>query len=132
MSRLPNWENRLALTLAQWRGRQFRWDADCARYLAAVTIAVTGEDPLADLRGQYRTKREALALLSQKPMASWLDDRFPRVPIALAQRGDIALAGDMHLGCVIGGEALFFTETGFLGPTPRSDWQGVWGVGRDG
>ncbi|MEM9765381.1 MAG: hypothetical protein AAF968_23255 [Pseudomonadota bacterium] len=130
--RLPDWENRLSETLAEWRVRRHRWNADCARYAGAVVIAQTGEDPIADLRGRYRTKREALKLLAEKPMIDRWDERFPRVPAALAQRGDIALIGEHSLGCVIGSEGQFFLPTGEMGLVPRAQWDLVWGVGRDG
>jgi len=128
--RLPDWENRLNETIAEWAARPFRWDRDCARWVAACTIAITGVDPLVDLRGKYRTKREAMALLAEKPMEDHLDGIFPRVHPAMAQRGDIALTQDNCLGCVLGGEALFYFEDGGMTTVPRAMWQGVWGVGR--
>lgn len=131
MTRLANWEARLSATIAEWRERPFRWDRDCARWMAAFVIAQTDEDPLADLRGKYRTKRQALKLLAEQPMAERLDEFFPRVPAALARRGDIALTQDTCLGCVIGGDALFFFEDGMT-LVPRAEWEGVWGVGRNG
>ena len=129
---LPDWENRLSETIAQWQDRPFRWDRDCARWMAAFVIAQTGEDPLADLRGQYSTKREALKLLAEKPMAERLDAVFPRVHPAFAQRGDIALVQESCLGCVLGEDALFFFAEGGMTTVPRAQWDGVWGVGRDG
>ena len=129
---LPDWENRLSETVAEWRSRPFKWSRDCGRWAAACVIAQTGEDPIAELRGRYSTKREAMRLLAEKPMAERLDEIFPRVHPALAQRGDIALVQDSCLGCVTGGEALFyFAEGGMIG-IPRAEWVAVWGVGRDG
>lgn len=132
MARLPDWEARLSAVLAEWSTRRFRWDGDCARFAAATVIAVTGEDPLADLRGRYRTRREAMAILEEKPMEARLDAMFPRVPIGLAQRGDIALLDAMALGCVIGGDARGFGPDGVMDLMPRAEWLGAWGVGRDG
>lgn len=129
-SRLPNWENRLSETIAEWRVRPFRWDRDCARWVSACVIAQTGEDPLRDLRGLYRTKREALLLLAEKPMAERLDERFERVHPAFARRGDIALTQETCLGCVMGGEALFYFAEGGMTMVPRREWSGVWAVGR--
>jgi len=132
MTRLVDWETRLSDAIVEWRDRPFRWDRDCARRMAAYVIAQTGEDPLAGLRGQYRTKREALQLLAAKPMSEFLDERFPRVSAAFARRGDIALVQNNCLGLVIGGEAMFcFADSGML-MVPRAQWEGVWGVGRDG
>lgn len=128
--RLPNWENRLNATIAQWRARPFRWDRDCARFAAACVIAQTGEDPIADLRSAYRTKREAMAILADKPMRKHLDERFSRVPPALARRGDIALTQDSCLGVVMGGEALFYFLEGGMTLVPRAEWAGTWAVGR--
>ncbi|MBY8335212.1 DUF6950 family protein [Qipengyuania pacifica] len=131
MTRLADWDGRLSATIMEWRERPFRWDSDCARWVAACVIAQTGEDPLSDLRGQYRTEREALKLLAAKPMPEYLDERFPRVHPAQARRGDIALAQENCLGIVIAGDALFFVD-GVLAPIARAEWQGTWGVGRDG
>ena len=128
---LPDWENRLSETIAEWRVRPFRWDRDCGRWAAACVIAQTGEDPLHELRGQYRSKRGALKLLAKKSMSERLDEMFPRIHPALAQRGDIAMTQDNCLGCVLGGEALFDFEQGMT-MIPRAEWTGVWGVGRDG
>lgn len=130
MTRLANWEARLSATIMEWRERPFRWDRDCARRNAAFVIAQTGKDPLSGLRGQYRTKRQALQLLAAKPMTEFLDERFPRVPAALARRGDIALVQENCLGLVIGGEAMFCFEDSGTVMVPRSEWEGVWGVGR--
>lgn len=129
--RLPDWESRLAACVAEWRGRTIRWDRDrdCAHWMAAFVIAQTGVDPIADLRGQYRTKREAMAMLTAKPMAARLDARFRRVPRAMARRGDIALTQDHCLGCVLGGEALFFFVEGGMTMVPRREWSGTWAVG---
>ncbi|WP_338445960.1 hypothetical protein V5F89_12495 [Pelagerythrobacter marensis] len=132
MSRLPDWEHRLSATIAEWRVRPFRWDRDCARWGAAVVIAQTGIDPIAEWRGRYRTKREALELLAEKPMPVRLDELFPRVHPAMARRGDIALTQKSCLGCVLGGEALFYFAAGGMTRVPRREWEGVWGVGRDG
>lgn len=132
IERLPDWENRLSATLGEWLLKRFRWHSDCARFAAAITIAQTGHDPLADLRGQYRTLREAMELLAEKPMEARLDERFPRVPVAFAQRGDIPLIGDHALGCVIGSQGQFFMPGGEMGFVPRAEWDHVWGVGRDG
>lgn len=129
--RLPDWETRLHEVISEWRNRTFRWNGDCARFMAAFVIAQTGQDPLVDLRGQYRTKREALRLLAEMPMADRLDRKFARTHPAFAQRGDIAMMQDMCLGCVLGSEAMFFGENGMT-MVPRADWQHVWEVGRNG
>ncbi len=130
MTRRPDWEIRLSATIADWRRRPFRWDSDCARWAAACVIAQTGVDPLAELRGRYRTKREALALLAEKPMVERLDDLFSPVHQAMARRGDIALTQDSCLGCVLGGEALFRSVEHGMTMVPRREWTRVWAVGR--
>lgn len=129
---LPDWENRLGATIAKWRPRPFRWDRDCARWVAACVIAQTGQDPIRDLRGQYRTKRDALKLLAKGALIERLDGLFPRVHPAMAQRGDIALVQESCLGCVTGGEALFYFAKEGMISIPRYEWSAVWAVGRDG
>lgn len=127
--RLPDWENRLSATIVQWRRRKFRWDRDCARFAAACAIAVTGEDPLTDLRGAYRSKTAAMKILAGKSMAEHLDERFLRGAPSLARRGDIALMDDNCLGVVLGGEAMFLDPSEGTVMIPRAEWQGVWSVG---
>lgn len=127
---LPDWENRLNETIAKWRSRPFRWDRDCGRWAAACVIAQTGNDPMHELRTQYRTKREAMKLLAKQPMADRLDGMFERVHPAFAQRGDIALTQEHCCGCVLGATALFYFVDGGMIEIPRSEWQAVWAVGR--
>ncbi|NCP10840.1 MAG: hypothetical protein GW859_02595 [Sphingomonadales bacterium] len=131
MNRLPDWEQRLGETVARWRLRTFRWDRDCVRWLADCVIAQTGEDPLAGMRGRYRTKREALRLLAESPLAERLDEKFARIAPAFARRGDIALMQDSALGLVLGGEAMAFGEDGRMTMIPRREWQAVWAVGHE-
>lgn len=132
MTRLPDWETRLLETVGQWRVRPFRWDRDCGRWAAACVMAQTGDDPLKDLRPLYRTKAAALRLLAEKPMEQRLDEMFPRIHPALAQRGDIVLTQEMCLGCIItGGEAMFYFENGMT-MIPRAEWSAAWAVGRHG
>lgn len=52
MTRLPDWPERLDMAIDAARQRPFEWGAhDCVTFAAACIQAVTGTDPIADLRG---------------------------------------------------------------------------------
>ncbi|MCU0946818.1 MAG: hypothetical protein MUF47_00990 [Porphyrobacter sp.] len=73
------------------QARPFRWGTnDCVRYAGAGVAAQTGRDPLADVP-RWNNRREALAITEQMGgLIAALDARFERIPLAFAQRGDIA------------------------------------------
>jgi len=68
---------------------------DCGLHAADGVLAITGEDPAADLRGQYHDYRGSLRILQVRrgvrSLEAWADSLFPRVDPVLAERGDWAL-----------------------------------------
>ncbi|ARZ01305.1 hypothetical protein NE897_06670 [Yersinia ruckeri] len=109
--RHPDWQQRLAQTLQVASERPFLWGQhDCCLFAADCAIAVCGVDPLADYRGQYDSALSARKVLlrGHGSLAAIFDSVFDRVPIKLAQRGDIVTfhgeqgitAGVLWNGCV--------------------------------
>ncbi len=98
--RLPDWMVRLDECVRSMQGLPFEWGShDCCTVAADVVLAVTGVDPMEDLRGQYSTERQALRILAQAGgIQAYLNQRLgPVVPVALAQAGDIGVCDDGRL-----------------------------------
>ena len=93
MSRTPDWSLRLAELVEERLGKRFRWGAvDCATLWGDAVLRMTGCDPLADLRGRWRTEAEAHALIEAEGGYEALVERRvgPRIPPRYARRGDLA------------------------------------------
>jgi hypothetical protein len=85
--------------------------SDCALFVAGAVDAMTGTDLAARFRGQYHSRKEAVALaksytgkLALRPFFEFALRDLPQVPVPCAQRGDIVLVkragGDVSLGLV--------------------------------
>jgi hypothetical protein len=94
--RLPDWEGRLAALIRDARNRRFQTALhDCGTFAADAVAAVTGVDPLAEMRERYRGEAAQPGFAGWSPVAilralaaayGWR-----RVVWRLAQRGDLAL-----------------------------------------
>ena len=132
--RLPDWEERFAQLVHESQLRAFKWGAfDCCTFAADAVEALTGADPMRNLRGKYRNWRGAAVLVRtlgglRKAVADVLGE--PMEHSRMAQRGDIVLVpGDAApaLGVVVGSSALVPMQTG----TQRvaiGDWLAAWRV----
>lgn len=144
LTRLPDWEPRLAAFIARKQGVLFTWGAtDCCAFAGDAVEAITGTDPMPEFRGRYSTATGALRALRRYgvgTIAATVDGKFPVVPRAFAQRGDLvavpAAAGDVMVGVCVGAAALFVgLEIGPDGDAPglvsfpRAAWSRAWRVG---
>ena len=67
LTRLPDWPERLALTIERARGVHFAWgSADCVSFAAACVHAVTGADVLGPGRGGWSTATTAARQLARR------------------------------------------------------------------
>ncbi len=94
--RLPDWEPRLAAVLHAARDRPFAVAVhDCGTFAADAVAAITGKDPLAPLRAQYRVEAAGPDFAGWSPVAILralaATHGWQRVPWRLARRGDLAL-----------------------------------------
>lgn len=95
MSRYPDWPARLAAYLAAVKAQPFAWvENDCCSFAANGVQAIKGEDPMAPLRGKYRTEAGAARLIARAGGLQPLVTRYLGEPMhapALAGRGDVVL-----------------------------------------
>lgn len=121
--------------IEQRQSRPFRWrrGRECVGFAGACVQAQTGRDPLADLP-TWRTRREALAVAeAEGGLEAAIDRRFTRVPLALAQRGDLAGLPDDLFGVrlmIIEGDMLVAPGTCGLERRPRSEMTLAWSTQR--
>ncbi|MEJ2803854.1 hypothetical protein WAE61_18365 [Comamonadaceae bacterium PP-2] len=97
----------------------FAWGTnDCAVFAADVVRAVTGEDPLAALRGQWvDLSSAARAIAAAGGLEAGLESMgFERLEPLYAQRGDVVVyrgeAGDLSLAICAGDSLLSPGEAG--------------------
>lgn len=129
--RIHHWGSSLAALVAARMHTPFRWgDMDCALWAADCVLAVTGEDPAADLRGTYSTAREAIDVLQrfgglEAIAAARIGEQInPK----LAQVGDIAMCrveGRDCLAVAMGSHLLGPGESGLVA-VPMSEARKVW------
>jgi hypothetical protein len=94
----------------------FAWgERDCCVLWAEWVEKMTGVDHMADLRGKYSTRAEALKLAGGDLRSALAARLGPAVPMAQANRGDLALMGDAVGILFTSGRlyALFLGEGGF-------------------
>lgn len=103
LQRLPDWPERLAALIEDSRQRRFAWgEQDCAMLAADVFRAITGHDPVGDIRGQYRDALSAMRMAERMSGGGFeaavrhVCDNLglQRIAPALARRGDIGVAVD--------------------------------------
>lgn len=131
MQRRADWPERLIAYLSERKRRAFAWGPyahDCCSFGAGGVAAITGRDVMADVPA-YASAEEADALLT-KPLGDWLDERFPRRPIGLARRGDIALATlkGQDTVMIVEGDTLVGPGARGLVRLPRSEMRAAWAV----
>lgn len=107
MTRHPDWPARLAAHLAAVKAQPFAWvQNDCCTFAAGAVQAITGDDPMAPLRGKYSSKVSAARLIAKAGSLQALVTQYLGVPVhapALAGRGDVVL---FEMAAPYGPEAL--------------------------
>lgn len=115
-------EKRAAIPFGWRNGR------DCASFAARAIKAQTGIDARGQLR--WKNRREAvLTIEAEGGLEKAMDRRLTRVPLAMAQRGDIAAVPDPVLGIrlmVIEGALLVGPGASGLERQPRGDMVIAW------
>lgn len=118
LTRRADWPERLAAFIERRRRARFRWGRhDCVLFAADAIEQMTGVDPIVSLRGRWRSRAEALAILeAEGGMLMAIDQRLPVLEsVAMAQRGDLVAipsAGAIVLGICVGSQAVAPGATG--------------------
>lgn len=120
-ARHSGWEVALVETIARHQAEPFAWgQSDCITRIADLALAMTGVDPMADLRGGYDSAAGSAGVLKDQgfvDIEAALAAHFEPVAPALARRGDcgivmtesgkrevkagVIVMGDMLLGCAL-------------------------------
>ena len=129
--RISTWQDALSDYIAIKRHEPFEYGVnDCCLFAAGAVEAITGQDPMAEFRGEYNSLKTSLKVIKEigaGTLEATMDVKFPEVEIGLAQRGDLAFFDD-SVGVVMGGFAYFVSDDG-LERINRSLWDKCWGVG---
>lgn len=92
MQRLTDWPTRLIAFIDERAAAPFAWGPnDCCTYAADGVLAITGEDPMPELRGAYIDAAGALRLIAEKSLRDRLAEKFEAIPIGQARRGDVVI-----------------------------------------
>ena len=142
MKRLPDWEERLSVFIAENHTRPFCWgEWDCILFAAAAAEAMTGEDIAAAYRGKYHDKAGAAAILKaqgQGTLLRTIDSVLERRKPSRARRGDFVWF-EGSVGICVGSTALFVGEERLASKAgavmreglltiPRALWTKAWTV----
>lgn len=135
--RFADWPERLAAIVESRRTAPFYWGGnDCAGFAADVTVAITGADPAAWIRGHYADKEMLEAILTarggfEEAVAQTLADfGAPECPSAYAMRGDWALvdAGNQLFVGVVLDDRVAITGLDGLRLLPRRVVKRAWAI----
>lgn len=135
--RRPDWVERLAALVEERRETPFYFgQQDCGHFAGDVAVAVTGEDPVAWLRGSYDDEEALEAILREKGgleaalAATMADFGSPEIDPAFAMRGDWCLVrvGNLDLVGVVLGDVLAVTGLDGLRFVPSSLAVRAWAI----
>lgn len=113
--RLHDWQMRFAEFARARQGESFAWGCnDCFLFAADCVLAITGDDPAADLRGKYASALQAARILRARGGMASLGAVFGApIPAAMAAVGDVVLVE------IAGREAFGICNgTSVIGPGP--------------
>lgn len=116
--RVPGWEDELVKVIAAAAERPFNWGThDCVTFASDAALAITGRDPIADLRGRWYSalsaKRELRKLGGIQSAVCHRMGEPLAVPRS-AGRGDVVLTDEGFLGVVVLAHAVAPKPMGLL------------------
>lgn len=114
------------------RLQPYTWGTnDCVTFPADAVWAITGEDPIAEIRGTWTDEASAMALLeSLGGLIKAVTARFPKVQREMAERGDLVafkVAGQLSLAVCVGAHGAAPGPEGML-LTPMNEARLAWRV----
>lgn len=134
LTRLEDWETRFAAHVSVARSEPMEWrKSDCLTLAARGVHAVTGANLLPGSLRYTTARGAAMALrrMGYDTPADAVDDRLPRVAVALARRGDVAAVirdGAVTCGSVTG-RHVFVPTDGLPAFVPLTEASVAWRVG---
>lgn len=136
MTRRPDWHSRLAAYLTEAGRKPFAEGShDCALFAGGAVEAMTGTDPMADLRGRYATTSQGLQLLKSMGYGdhlAWFSAHLPPIrPPERPRAGDVACVpghDGPSLGIVQGEAVYVLSPTGGLVFASLGNIQRAWRV----
>jgi hypothetical protein len=119
LTRQSDWTARYVMMTYYHRNTVPEWGkSDCLLASMDIVHAVTGVDPVADIRGQYDSELGAAKLLVERgyegSVEIAIERNFPEIGILTAQRGDLGII-DVNKQATLG----WITEYGFAFKQPR-------------
>jgi hypothetical protein len=137
MAMLSNWPRLLHDYIDSRRNMPFSWGRnDCCTFAADAMLAITGHDPMKELRG-YKLAKDAMRISGGKKQlfafagATMINQGFQAIPLAFATFGDVVgvvLRGrqtlGMHLGNTIaspGKNGIVFIESSEVAQAWRAE-----------
>lgn len=134
MHRLPGWPELLAAYIDQRSAMPFAWGSnDCCTFAADGVQAITGLDPMADLRG-YGGALQAQRILRNGGLMALVSDRLGwQLPPQFAHRGDVVLvpmSGDQQFLGLCMGSSFAAPGPDHMVIGPMSTALACWPIGR--
>lgn len=130
--RVSNWEEALSHYLQDRREMPFEYGVnDCCMFAAGAVEAITGQNPMSDFIGKYKSLASSVRAIKDagyESIEQIIDERFEEIPVGFASTGDLAFF-DGSVGVVLGGRAAFVGEGSFT-LIDRHEWTKAWGVAR--
>lgn len=94
--RVADWPERLAVVIADWRSRPFRWgQSDCVHFAAVVLTSVRGQNWQALDFGHYTSRRSAQAELRKLGFSTLPDAVSALIGPARCDPHAVPLRGDL-------------------------------------
>lgn len=95
MRRIAGWDVALYRVTVAALARLHEWGThDCVMFGADCVLAMTGEDPVADIRGKYDGPVTAARIIRKAGfdcLGDMIADRFLEIEVSAAGRGDLVL-----------------------------------------
>lgn len=133
MARIENWPHALADFIEERRATPFEWGRqDCCIFVADWVTRLTGKDPAAEWRGQYKTEHGAALIINRNGgIMAFADAVFGNAcDVKLARRGDVVCV-DTPTGLALGvcaGRDVFAPGASGLVVIPTLESLGAWRI----
>lgn len=118
--RYENWPNLLEAYIDSKRNEPFKWGTnDCALFAKGAIEAVLVESSTSDLVIRYRSATGAMKWLvdhEADDLWDYMDKHFERIPVKMAQRGDLIghITTDKSLGVCLNGMFATPSDNGLM------------------